>query len=126
MTLPHRGAAKINSMRYDHPAPVTHHEFDAILRGGDTSHIARALIGAALSGDGRQWIEPQALALLRHNDHTVARAAILTLGHLARIHRTLDPGTLPALEAMRGIPELAGAIDDAIDDIGQFLPADPA
>jgi hypothetical protein len=53
----------------------------------------------------------------------VARLAVTCLGHVARIHRTLDlDRVLPVLETLRKDPEIAASMGDALDDIEMYLP----
>jgi len=54
----------------------------------------------------------------------VRRVAVTALGHLARIHRTLDlDRVLPVLAQISGEVEPAGTVEDAMDDIRLFISA---
>jgi hypothetical protein len=49
--------------------------------------------------------------------------AVVALGHLARIHRTLDlERVLNVLARKADDVELAGTVENTLDDIRQFIP----
>lgn len=62
------------------------------------------------------------LNYLDHENDWIASAAILGLGHLARIHRNIDKNIV--INELRTTgnkrPLLQGTIQDALDDINQF------
>ena len=64
------------------------------------------------------------LHLTDSQDLNVRRVAVTALGHLARIHRTLDlDRVLPVLAQISGEVEPAGTVEDAMDDIRLFISA---
>jgi hypothetical protein len=57
-------------------------------------------------------------------DPNVARLAITSFGHIARIHRKLELKTvLPLLERLHNNPQLAGRVEDALADIRMYIPS---
>ena len=71
--------------------------------------------------DDPQWIQDQLLILIHDTDFWVAKNAIVALGDLARIHRTLDKfRVLSELEKIN-IKELKPIIQSAVNDIRIFI-----
>jgi HEAT repeat protein len=68
------------------------------------------------------WVQDLCLSLLADHDPGVRGTAALCLGHLARIHGTLDlHRVVPALKALLNDPEVRGTVMDAMDDIQIFI-----
>ncbi|MFE7741497.1 hypothetical protein [Nocardia sp. NPDC057455] len=63
----------------------------------------------------------RALVLLDSPDSDMRAAAATPLGHLARIHRAIDgERVVPVLSQSSNEPEIAGRVEDALDDIAVF------
>ena len=73
--------------------------------------------------DEADWVEATCYTYLGHDDPWVANAAATALGHLARIHGRLDTDKAVAgIEAAKTRhPEMAGRMDDVLDDIAFFM-----
>ena len=75
---------------YDPIRRMSKQEINAAIRENDSKKLSIAVISAALySGDG-VWAEKLAYKLIDHPDHLVRGNAMLSLGHIARVHGTLD------------------------------------
>jgi hypothetical protein len=110
-------------MKYETIRPMSRAAVEAALTTDDPKEVARALLSAALHLPEREWVEGRCLMLLDSPDILIRKAAVLSLGHLARIHRELDkPTVMAALERVREDPELSGILEDALDDINRFVP----
>ena len=107
---------------YEDPAELADAEIREDLASGDPGRIIRALFSVALYGDDPQGGLTHVLAFVDHADVGVRRTASTCIGHLARIHRTLDlERAIPALRLLLADPETEGYADDALGDISIFV-----
>ena len=106
---------------YEQPAFTSKAQTEADVASGDRERVVTALIGAALEGEDRAWVEGLCLRSVKAEDRWVRKAAATAAGHLARIHGALDPGLLAALAALVDDPEVGGDVQDSLDDISTFL-----
>jgi hypothetical protein len=105
------------------PEPARAQVEAAILRD-DPDELARAVIGAALHADDGAWAEEVCVRLASHPHPNVRGNAVLGLGHVARVHASLDRGrALPILEAALGDADeyVRGQAHAAVDDVEHFL-----
>jgi hypothetical protein len=110
------------SLRYHEVLPITRQEAEAAFAAGRPEALTDALLSIAYYEPDWRWVQERCLQYARHQDLWVRRTAITCFGHLARIHRDLDEGfVLPLLEELRRDSELAGWVEDALDDINHFL-----
>lgn len=106
--------------------PITDEAAEAALRSGDPGQILRTLLRFALHGPDFGKAERLALEHVRHPDVWVRRNAATSLGHIARVHGSLDlHRVLPALLEQRTDPEVRDWADAALDDIQIYLRVDP-
>jgi hypothetical protein len=97
-------------------------EIETLLRSGDVTEVADALLSASYYDPDWKWVQGQCLAFSRHQDKNVRWVSATCFGHLARIHRQLDLGlVLQRLVEMKSDPLVAAAALDALDDIRFFL-----
>jgi hypothetical protein len=97
----------------------------ALERGGPEA-AARALVGAAFHHSDRQAVQGLCLRLVDGEDRALAAVAAICLGHLARVHRQLDTGTVrAALDRQRGDPLVGPRAEDALDDLDTYLRTRP-
>ncbi|MCK6550790.1 hypothetical protein L6R52_33440, partial [Myxococcota bacterium] len=85
--------------QYERPSHTSKEDAAKALASTDAEVIVGALIGAALEERDRAWVEAQLLRLASHADLRVRRAVVQGAGHVARVHRALDPRVVAALEA---------------------------
>jgi len=92
------------------------------LANEDIREACTELVCLVFSDSDPAWLQQRCLALFDHPSHEIRAFAITCLGHIARIHRTLDlEAVLPELERMRADREgVSIRIDDALDDISMF------
>ncbi len=75
---------------YEPIAKMSKRAIGLALRSGDPDIMLRALLSAALySGDGL-WAEKLVFKFIDHNNPYVRGNAMVSLGHIARIHGSLD------------------------------------
>ena len=68
-----------------------------------------------------RWIQNICLNFVKSKDTQIRRLAVICLGHLARIHGTLDvEQVIPVLENLLHDSNVAGNVKDALDDIQMF------
>lgn len=95
-----------------------------VFKNGSEEEITRTLIDVATSPENdRKSVETWCLHFARSDSLTVAKAAVISLGHLARIHRAISVDSVcPVLETLRKTDDrgLAGIVEDAEDDIRMF------
>ena len=94
----------------------------ASIAGGDDDSIVRAMFAAALESNDKDFIETLAVALSVHPAADVRRAAVLSLGHVARRFGTVEPASLEAVIArLRNDTDLRGALYDLESDLNVFI-----
>lgn len=109
--------------QYQEPPVTSLAALEAALAMGDSSLISDRLIGLALQGFDADWLTSTALDLTTHPSLNVRKASVTTLGHIARIHRTIDRDrVMTRLHSLSADPDLSGRVADALDDIEQFAP----
>jgi len=108
-----------DSRRGEQPRPVSKSEYLKVKEAGDLVALPAALVGLVLhSGDWR-WCQNECLELIE-GETGLHRLASTCLGHLARLHQTLDLDVVvPVLRALRSAG--VGEADDALDDIAMFI-----
>jgi hypothetical protein len=112
-------------LRYEEPEAMDRRTAELALRGSDSAAISRALLAVALHDPDWTWVQEHCLRLLSAADPDVRGLAATCLGHLARIHGTLDLDRVePKLRELRKDPEVGGRAEDALDDIQQFMGTD--
>jgi hypothetical protein len=96
---------------------------DAAFSSGDTEKICNAMVSMAYHEHDWHWAQEKCLSFLQYSDIQISGLAATCLGHIARIHRQLDKEkVLRSLREKACInPEVAGRIEDALDDIEAFV-----
>ena len=109
------------TVRYEEPV-ATRTDLAAALLSGDDEAAASALVGVILNDADWSWSQDRCLGLLAHPSLIVRRAAVICLGHVARIHGHIDVGKVVPLLTELGATDvdLTGSVRDALDDIRMF------
>jgi hypothetical protein len=108
-------------MDYRDPSPVERSAFQATLERGRPEEIAESLLGLIKTDPDPTWLQELCLTLIGHSELPVRQIAVTTLGHVARIHRTIDPRVPPILESLLDDPALGGRAEDALEDVATFV-----
>ncbi|MET0233015.1 MAG: hypothetical protein ABW224_00080 [Kibdelosporangium sp.] len=109
-------------MRYVASGQADRAALAAALAANDVVGITDGLLGLTNHDPDWRWVQEQCLALLAHPDKDVRGLAATCLGHLARIHRTIDlDKVVPALRQRSADPAIAGQIEDALEDIEMYV-----
>ena len=106
---------------YREPQPISRTEAEAIFASNDPYAIESTLVDVAFHDPDWRWVQDKCLDLVRHNSPGVRQIAVTCLGHVARIHGTLDLAkVLPLLEELSRDPEVV--TEDSLSDIRIFIP----
>ena len=111
-------------MDYREVLPISRSEAESLLESGNGAAIIDALLSSAYHDPDWQWVQYRCVELLNHSELPVRRVAVTCLGHLARIHRTLDLNVVvPRLSALRADGSIRGWVEDALEDIRIYIPS---
>ena len=109
-------------MHYKEILPVSRQDAEAAFATENPDMICDALVRITYHDPDWRWVQEHCLAFTRHLHADIRGLAVTCLGHLARLHGILDtPRVLPVLESLRRDLDVAGRVEDALDDIHLFL-----
>ena len=109
-------------MKYDEIGPVSRAEATSRLDSEDPRKVVDALLGLALHESDWRYVQTTCLQLSEHPDVWVRRNVATALGHLARLHGTLDLDVvLPVLARMHREVTTRSWVENAYDDFEAFL-----
>ena len=110
------------NLKYDAPKEITKAEFSNIVSVGVIALICEAIVRAVHFIYDYDWLVEQFVPLLNHPSPEVRGTTITCFGHLARLNQDANKQQLlRILEPLLADEQLAGRIEDAIDDINTFL-----
>jgi hypothetical protein len=111
-------------VKYEELPVLTRDEVEAALARGDAAEMGVAVLSAALHCPDHAWAESLCHRLASNPEPNVRGNALLGLGHIARIHRSLDLGRAAAL-IRAGLkdsdPFVRGQADSAADDVRHYV-----
>lgn len=108
-------------MRYEELPPISRSDFRDACEAGDSRNRTEAILRLALHDDDPMFIEQAIVDGLEDGDFGVRRAAVLSIGHLARLHGSVTEVMLARLNSLASDPAMAGTVSDALDDISIFV-----
>lgn len=111
------------SVRHEQLPPIGRAEYVVACEIGDARHRTEAILRLALHDGDPSFIEQASIALFDDADVGVCRGAVLSIGHLVRLHGRVSEETLTRLRALGLDPSLADTVSDALDDIAIFARA---
>jgi hypothetical protein len=94
------------------------------LASASASDRGNAIVALALNETDGEWALERCAEMAKDADANVRRLAAVCLGHLARLHRDLDPsGFAPAFRRLAADPDpdVQEGVQDAADDLRTFL-----
>lgn len=108
-------------MQYSKPGEVSREQFEGAIADGDVDTVIAGIHALAQTDPDTEWLQSRFIKLLDSDSWQVRAASAMGLGTLARVHPdlTADP-MLTALRRHLGDPQIAGYVEDAIDDITVF------
>jgi hypothetical protein len=109
-------------LKYEEIGPISHRQAGASFSSGDVERIARTLVALGLHDTDWKWAQQQCLRFLKHSSEVVVSAAIVALGHIARVNRSIDKAVVvSALRTISADPRFTGKAQDALDDIDMYI-----
>jgi len=109
-------------MEYQEITPIDRHDAEIVFDGDDLDQTRVTLVRVAFHEPDYQWAQDCCLRFCNHQDAEVRGVAAICLGHIARIHRKLDMSkVMPILQRLLKEPLIAGQVEDALDDIKQYI-----
>jgi hypothetical protein len=102
---------------YVNPQLLPPTEVLAILDAGTERQVREALIGQALYGEDRSFIEWAAREVVKRRTVELHDLPPICLFHVARRWGTLEPASWAVLEQLRRTPDLEGWVDEYLEDI---------
>jgi hypothetical protein len=107
-------------LQYHEIVPLDKAAAGELLLSGDEEKMVMGLLGAVEGDTEWRWVQDQCLRFVDDPRVTVARVAIMCLGHLARMERKLDlDKVMPVLEMClkHENPAIQGVTEDTLSDI---------
>lgn len=77
-------------MEYQEVLPISRQEAEKEFDSNNPSRISNALLRITYHDSDWLWVQSKCLELINYPDRNVKSIAVTCLGHLARIHGTLD------------------------------------
>lgn len=109
-------------MKYHEVNPITRLEAEQALSTCNADAICDALIRICYHDPDWRWVQDKCIEFTKHKNASVRGLAVVCLGHLARIHHTLDLElVIPLLDSLKDDPEIGGRVQNAIEDIEMFI-----
>src|SRR5262245_59198295 len=101
--------------RYHDVLPLSRDVAVAEFESGDAERICHALVAVAFHEPDWRWAQDRCLELLDDRDPNVSGLAATCLGHVARIHGTLDKErVVSALRNKMDNQQIVGIVEDAL------------
>lgn len=109
-------------MQYKEIPRLKREEVVTRLQGDNVDAKVEAILSAALYDGDYHWVQTQCIQLMNSNNANLQHATVTAIGHVARIHKTIDKASvIPELEKLHANPPLKGTIEDTLDDIKMFV-----
>jgi hypothetical protein len=107
---------------YERIEPLTKAEAEIAFDTGDPEKTIMALLSSAYYVDDWRWVQDRCLQFLDNPNSQVRNVAVVSLGHIARIHSTLDKEKVrPVLEKLRNDPEIGDEVSQTLEEIEWYL-----
>jgi hypothetical protein len=109
-------------MQFDKVEVIDKISAEIVFSSGDEMQICQALVSLAFHESDWLWVQNHCLKFLQSDNANIAGISATCLGHIARIHRKLEKDkVITALRQKLHNSEIAGVVEDALDDISIFL-----
>ena len=108
--------------QYHDVNPIDKEAAEKMLSSDTIELVCQTMVSIAFHESDWHWAQDKFLKLLFHKNHNVSGLAATCLGHLARIHNTLEKDrVIRTLKMHLNNSEIAGRIEDALDDIKIYV-----
>jgi hypothetical protein len=92
------------------------------LKSNNKDLVVRTLMDITFNFDDSEWIVDRCIELIADPSEDIAGLAVTCIGHVARMHGKLDlKKVMPILTSALNDARIKGRVEDAIDDINQFI-----
>ena len=109
-------------MKYHEVEPITREEAEVAFASGSSIDICHALVRLAYHDPDWRLVQEKCIHFSKYPHPDVAGLAVTCLGHIARIHRSLDlEKVMPVLNELHDDPHIGGIVSDALSDIDIYL-----
>jgi hypothetical protein len=111
-------------MNYETIGPIIKDRAERLLAKDHRETICRTLVSVAMFEPDRHWAQSQCLRFAGHKDSFVRGVAATCLGHLARIHKTIDEDeVIPVVRQLLRDkdPQTRAIAEDTISDFSIYL-----
>jgi hypothetical protein len=109
-------------MQFDNVGVINKISAEMAFSSSDENQICQALVSLAFHESDWQWVQNHCLEYLQSDNPNIAGISAICLGHIARIHRKLEKDkVVTALRQKLNNSEIAGVVEDALDDISMYL-----
>jgi len=96
-------------------------EMERLISSNDEELIINTLLDICFNFDEWEWVQDVCLKLMTFENENICGLAITCIGHIARIHSTIDKKkVLPVLKDKMNDERFLGRVEDALDDINMF------
>lgn len=111
-------------MKYETIEPISQDRAERLLSEDRPQIICQTLVRVAMFELDRHWAQSQCLRFASHKDSFVRGVAATCLGHLARIHKTIDEDeVIPVVRKLLqdSDPQTRAIAEDTISDFSTYL-----
>lgn len=111
-------------MKYETIEPISKVRAERLLAQDQSEIICQTLVRVAFFELDRHWAQSQCLRFASHKDSFVRGVAATCLGHLARIHKTIDEDeVIPVVRQLLQDrdPQTRAIAEDTLSDFSIYL-----
>lgn len=107
---------------YKNVTPIDRFEAIKAIKSGISEKVYDGMLSIAFFEQDVEWAQNIFIELFKGTDTKVSALAAICIGHLARIHGRINKDLVVGiLKSRLNEKELAGEIEDALEDIDQFV-----
>jgi hypothetical protein len=108
--------------KYQDVLPIKKNDAEIFFASNEIEKIATTLVSISFYEKDWKWVQDKCLEYLFHPDDVISGLAATCLGHVARVNRKLEKKKVIILLRSRlDNLQIAGRIEDAIDDINTYI-----
>jgi hypothetical protein len=112
----------MSDLIYHEVLPISRNDAEIAFSSNDESKLGDALVGLAYYDPDWKRVQDICLDFVTSPFPNVRHLSIICLGHLARIHETLEmEKVMPLLESLRDSEEFGVTVEGTLEDIDIFI-----
>ena len=109
-------------MKYKEVLPISLEEAENAVNSKNPEIVCDGLLRLTYHDSDWQRVQNLCLHFIKSENIQIRSLAVTCLGHLARIHHTLDiEQVIPILKNLLQDKEIAGRVEDTLEDIEMFI-----